>query len=278
MADLQAAARQAVAERVEIVFVAGGDGTLGTLAGELAHSPVALGVLPAGTANVWAQAAGVPRVSLFDPHALERAALNALNAPTRLIDVGRANGHAFLSWAGMGLDAYVVGRFERERDTARKVGGFGYNTLLTFSVATEWRGMDVRLAARGPAGEAGAVGRYLMVAVCAHNLHGGGFFRFAADWRLDDGLLDLWAFPGEGYGEALGLAARVFASRHARHPGVVRLTGERFDLYTAAPQAIHLDGEPRPATQHLAVEVAPRSLRVLAPRGFARGHTLAGEK
>ncbi len=275
MAALRAAARQAAAENIDVVFVAGGDGTLGTLAGELAHTPVALGVLPAGTANVWAQAAGLPRASSLSPRALERAALLALDAEPRLTDLGRANGRWFLTWSGMGLDAYVVSRYERERDTARKVGGFWYNTLLTFSVARGWRAVDLRLSADGPAGRQEAEGRFLMATVCAVGLHGGGLFRFSDDWRVNDGQMDLWAFRGQGYGDALRQAARVFTRRHARHPGVVRLTGTHFDLYTAAPQAIHIDGEPRQAETHLRVEVVPRCLRLLAPPAFVRRHYAA---
>jgi diacylglycerol kinase family enzyme len=107
-----------------------------------------------------------------------------------------------------------------------------------------------------------------MATVCAIGLHGGGFFRFAGDVRLDDGLMDLWAFEGQGYVDALAHAARVWRGTHASHPGVFRLTGDSFDIYTAVPQATQIDGEPRPAPaqpQHLAVRVVPRSLRVLAP-------------
>jgi diacylglycerol kinase family enzyme len=277
MAVLQAAARRAVAAKVETVFVAGGDGTLGTLAGELAHSPVTFAALPAGTANVWARAVGQPHASPLRPRALERVALAALDAPVRFTDLGRCNGRWFMSWAGAGLDAYVVAGYERHRRAARRVGGYWYNTLLTFSVARGWRAVDLRLSADGPAGRQQAEGRFLMATVCAHGLHGGGLVSLSSHWRLDDGLMDLWAFRGRGYGDGLAHFARLLAGAHRQHPDVVRLTGHRFDLYTAAPQAIHLDGEPRPAEQHLEVQVVPRCLRVRAPVTFARGHYLAAE-
>ncbi|MEI2827883.1 MAG: diacylglycerol kinase family protein [Dermatophilaceae bacterium] len=89
LAVLRQAARAAVAAGADAVLVAGGDGTLGTLAGELAHTPTAFGALPAGTANVWAQAVGLPRTSLRHPHALAQVALALLAAPTRLADLGQ---------------------------------------------------------------------------------------------------------------------------------------------------------------------------------------------
>ena len=47
-------AAQARDQHRQVVLIAGGDGTLNEAANALAHSDVALGVLPCGTANVWA--------------------------------------------------------------------------------------------------------------------------------------------------------------------------------------------------------------------------------
>jgi diacylglycerol kinase (ATP) len=271
---LRQAAQQAVADRVDAVLVAGGDGTLGAIAGELAHTPVALGALPAGTANVWARELGLPLPSMWQPGALERAALLLLDAPAHLTDLGRCNDRWFLSWAGVGLDAFVVQQFERQRPTARQVGGFLYNAALTFVVARGWRAVELRLEASGPAGAQAVEGRFLMATVCAIGLHGGGLFRFAGDVRFDDGLMDLWAFAGRGYADALAHTARVWRGTHRRHPGVLRLTGDCFDIYTQGSQAAHIDGEPLSVpggwSRHLAVRVVPRCLRVLAPTALAR--------
>jgi diacylglycerol kinase (ATP) len=271
---LRQAARQAVAAGADAVLVAGGDGTLGAIAGELAHTPVAFGALPAGTANVWARELGLPRPALGRSAVLERLALLLLESPAHLTDLGRCNERWFLSWAGVGLDAFVVDQFERQREASRRVGGFVYNTLLTFVVARGGQPMALRLEAAGPAGAQAASGRFLMATVCAIGLHGGGLFRLTGEARFDDGLMDLWAFSGEGYRAALAHAARVLRGTHHLHPGVLRLTGDRFDIYTSGPQAAHLDGEPRSVpgleTQHLAVRVVPRCLRVLAPTALAR--------
>ncbi len=268
LARLRQAAREAVTAGADAVLVAGGDGTLGTLAGELAHTPAAFGALPAGTANVWAQTMGLPRTSLLQPHALAQAALALLDAPTHLSDMGRANGQWFLSWSGMGLDAEAVAQFERRRDAARPGGGFLYNGLLTFGAAFSLRGLDMRLrVVGGPLGAQEVSGRFLMATVCGIGLHGGGLFRFAEHVSGEDGLMDLWAWRGDDFGTALRHAGRVLRGRHHGHPSVVRLTGDHFELYTAAPQAFHIDGEPQavPVPQ-LTVDVAARCLRVLAPR------------
>src|SRR5437773_125821 len=89
---LRQSAREAIQAHADAVLVAGGDGSLGTIAAELAGSPVALGFLPAGTANVWAKELNLPTLSWLRPHALEDAALHLMEGRVRPVDMGRCNG------------------------------------------------------------------------------------------------------------------------------------------------------------------------------------------
>src|SRR3972149_2787266 len=54
-------AAAAAARGLPLLFVCGGDGTLNEAANGLAGSETALGPIPAGTVNIWAQGVGVPR-------------------------------------------------------------------------------------------------------------------------------------------------------------------------------------------------------------------------
>jgi diacylglycerol kinase (ATP) len=262
---LRQAARRAVAEGAEAVLVAGGDGTLGAIAGELAGTAVALGSLPAGTANVWARELRLPLPSPLTPRALERAALLLMDSPARPTDLGRVNERWFLAWTGVGLDAFVTQQFEQRRHGSGSATGYFYNTLLTLKVARGFRPVELRLEVSGTAGRQALAGRYVMVTVANIGLHGGGWVRFARDVHLDDGLMDVWAFTANSYAEMLAEGWRVLRGRHLGHPGLTRLTGEHIEIYTAAPQVIHIDAEPQPATQRLSVVVVPHSLRVLVP-------------
>jgi diacylglycerol kinase family enzyme len=237
---------------------------VGAIAGELAGSPVALGVLPAGTANVLAKTLQLPRPGWGRAGDFPRAARVLLDSPAQLTDLGRANGHYFVMWAGMGLDALVTEAFEAQR--ARQRGAFAYNVALTFWAARHWHGLNLTLRATGPAGPQEARGHFLMATICHTGWHGGGLFEFARDFRLDDGVMDLWAFEGATYLQGLALMTRVLAGRHAGHPQVHRLTGDYFELEAAAPQTIQVDAEPLPATGRLEVRVLPRQLRLLVPR------------
>ena len=114
--DLDRLSEEAIDEGQSAVFVIGGDGSVGTIAASLSGSDTALGVLPAGTANVWAKELGLRGVDWFHRQALDRAAAGLAEPDVRLIDVGEINGRKFLLWGGVGLDAAVVSRVEpRER-------------------------------------------------------------------------------------------------------------------------------------------------------------------
>jgi diacylglycerol kinase family enzyme len=95
--------------------VLGGDGTANEVIQALAHSGTALGLVPGGGANVLARSLGLPA----GPVAATSRLLGALRTGgRRRIGLGRADDRLFAFNAGMGFDAAVVHRVER--DPARK--------------------------------------------------------------------------------------------------------------------------------------------------------------
>src|SRR5947207_1773447 len=58
--DAQRLALEAVEQNIDVVIAVGGDGTINEIIQALAGSQTALGVLPGGTANVWAREVGIP--------------------------------------------------------------------------------------------------------------------------------------------------------------------------------------------------------------------------
>ncbi len=101
--------RRAVASGCDTIFACGGDGTIHNIAQVLATSPVALAILPMGTANALAHDLGLP----FNVIA---AAKSALRATPRRVALGcvkyadiqekRASRY-FVVAAGVGVDAHL---------------------------------------------------------------------------------------------------------------------------------------------------------------------------
>lgn len=115
-------------EGFDLVIAHGGDGTVNEVVnglltdsprGEQPDRPVPmLGVVPGGSANVFARALGLPR----DPVEATHRLLRAIEChSTRKVGLGKADGRWFTFNAGLGWDADVVAEVERLRSDGRTV-------------------------------------------------------------------------------------------------------------------------------------------------------------
>lgn len=111
--DLQKAAKDAAKRgqsgEIDAVVAGGGDGSIGIVAGALAHTSVPLGVLPLGTLNHFAKDLGVP----LD---LDEAVATIANGIRRRIDVASVNDKIFINNSSIGIYPYLVS----DRDRFRK--------------------------------------------------------------------------------------------------------------------------------------------------------------
>ena len=99
----------AIAAGCDTIFACGGDGTIHNIAQVLAKTPVALAILPMGTANALAHDLGLPS-------SVAAAARAALGATRRRVALGRAEyldfegnpaSRYFVIAAGVGVDAHL---------------------------------------------------------------------------------------------------------------------------------------------------------------------------
>ncbi|RGP38858.1 diacylglycerol/lipid kinase family protein [Pseudotabrizicola alkalilacus] len=93
---IPAAAQEARADGFATVIAAGGDGTICSVATELAGSGIALGILPLGTFNFFARSLGLEN----DPEAAMAQLLAGSEIP---VAAGEVNGKLFLNNASLGL-------------------------------------------------------------------------------------------------------------------------------------------------------------------------------
>jgi diacylglycerol kinase (ATP) len=113
---MRVTAEAAVSGRFAAIVAAGGDGTVHDVASGLLGSFTPLGIIPTGTANVFAREVGLPSSP-------ERVANMLLHGKVRTIPVGQINGRPFLFVVGIGFDAEAVRYFEAEG--TRQLGQFG---------------------------------------------------------------------------------------------------------------------------------------------------------
>jgi diacylglycerol kinase family enzyme len=117
-----ALACRAMRSNVDVVVALGGDGTVNEIVNGLltdgVHDGVpALGIVPAGSTNVFARALGLPN----DPIEATGVLLEALRAGRRRrVSVGRLDERWFVFAAGVGFDAAIIAGVERLRQKGRK--------------------------------------------------------------------------------------------------------------------------------------------------------------
>lgn len=237
------------------VFAVGGDGTINEVMNGLLDSETALGVVPLGTANVWARELGLPIGDI--PRALELQA----KSPTTRIDVGMAQGEgfgprAFLLWCGFGFDAHITAAIEPQRALKRRLGPALFGAVGVGSSLT-YRGQRVRITLDSKSYER----RVLMGLVSNAQLYA-GVVRFSPGAQLDDGQLDLALFLGAGFFDTAFHTLRIVFGRHTRAPEVEHYRAREMEINGNLP--VHLDAEPV-GTTPLRITLRPSALRILVP-------------
>ena len=107
--ELHDAARNAVADGAELVIAGGGDGTMSCVAGAVAGTDTALGLLPLGTLNHLARDLGI------SPDLAEAAKVIAAGN-TRRIDVAEVNGRVFVNNSAIGVYPLMVSDRDAQRE------------------------------------------------------------------------------------------------------------------------------------------------------------------
>ena len=254
-------ARQAAAEHFDAVFAVGGDGTVGQVANGLVNTDTALGVLPAGTMNVWATELGL---RLFEwPFGTDALAENArllADAPVCSVDVGLCNDHAFLLWSGIGLDAMTIQQLE-PRPRAEKYVSVPQYVAATMWTAAVWHGMDLRVWAD----EQRVDGHFLMAVATNIRRYVGGLAVLSPDAYLDDGVMDLWLVNGRTLADAIRAFFEVLAGSHVTSEQAVRLPFSTARVESDTPFSVQMDGDPMLAGKTVQLQVQKQALKVLMP-------------
>jgi diacylglycerol kinase family enzyme len=170
----------------ERIVVAGGDGTVGTVAELAGRLDVPLGVIPAGTANDYVRAVGLP----LDPVAAARVAVSGTEL--RRFELGRlADGRPFVNVASAGLASVAARRADPLKP---RLGPLAYGVG---AVHAAFGASPLRCAVRADGTEVFA-GEAWQVILAVTGAFGGGSRIGAAD--PSDGVLDVTILPAGSRG------------------------------------------------------------------------------
>lgn len=243
----------AIAQGIDVLAVAGGDGMVHLGVNLCADTKTPLAIIAAGTGNDIARGLGLP---VHDP--IAAADVVGSGIPREIDVVRHVDAHGDVRWfagvLGAGFDSLVN---ERANTWPWPKGRMRYNLAIARELPG-FRAIPYAVTVDGVRHETAA----MLVTVGNGQSYGGGM-RVCPDASFDDGLLDVMVLHDISTLEFLKVFPTVFKGTHVRHPAVEILRGREVTLEAEGIVA-YADGErflPLPLT----LEVVPAALTVMVP-------------
>ena len=226
--DAQRLVNEALEGGYKQIIAGGGDGTLRDVAEAmaLANTTASLVLLPLGTANDFARAAGVP----LEPD----QALALLDVPARQIDLGEVGGQCFLNMATGGFGSQVTAN--TSEDLKKVIGGAAY----LFTGLSRFGELEAAYAElQGP--DFQWQGQLLALGI-GNGRQAGGGHELCPNALVDDGLLDVSILPAPQ--EVVGTLKSLMAGGWGLDNLFVRARLPWVEIKSAQGLSLNLDGEP----------------------------------
>jgi diacylglycerol kinase (ATP) len=240
-------------QQITDVIVCGGDGTISAVASAIRHLNVNIGIVPRGSGNGLAFAAGISK----EPN---KALDVILKGNTSMVDAFLINRQFSCMLSGLGFDAKVAHDFDRER----KRGFWKYVKLVVknlFSIRTY--PFTIESADQQFSGNA------YFISIANSNQFG-NHFTIAPKASLNDGLLDIVAVEKNNL---LLLPFRVlwhirfgtFTKAEAKSHGITYFQTSALTIQNPSLAPFHIDGDGKATAQVFRVEILQNAYRLLVP-------------
>lgn len=238
---------------VEAMIAAGGDGTISSAAAIAHRTGKVLGVLPAGTMNLFARALGVPPDIRRALHAVAKGTVGQ-------VDLAAANNQPFVHQFGVGIHARLV-RIRNGMVYRSRVGKMLASLRAIAAAAINPPRFEVEF-------EDGSGRQKRMVsgiAVSNNPLDDGPV---PVAQRLDTGRLGVYFAGTVTTGELISLVIDVLVGRWRANPQVTELESESLVLhFPKRKREVHavIDGELIELERDVELTILPLALSVIFP-------------
>jgi diacylglycerol kinase family enzyme len=253
--DLRQLAEDAVARGADLLGMAGGDGSQALVASVASRHGIPFVVVPAGTRNHFALDLGLDRDDV--PGALEAYQ----DGVDTVVDLAEVNGRVFVNNASMGVYARIVQSADY-RDAKMQTAA----AMLPDLLGPTAKSLDLRFSL--PSGEEATTAQLLLISNNPYQLarlRGGGMRE-----RLDGGVLGIAFVRVDTAAEAEKLAALEAVGRARQFASWNDWTATEFEVRSAVPVEIGVDGEALTLQPPLHFVIRPRALILRLPRSAVR--------
>lgn len=240
-------AQEAVEDGVDVLIVAGGDGTINEVLSSIYQSNTALSIIPLGSGNGIARSLGLPLN-------IEKAIQVCAQGKSRPIDVGSFAGNLFLGVAGIGFDAHIAKCF---RDESKR--GLWKYAWLILRECMRYNSPQIKVVSGDE-----VISEKAFVATAANaNQYGNNAYVDKAA-SMEDGILNFvylkrfpfWLFP---LMLVRGMLGKIIQSRYAD-----QILADHFDIETDSTIG-HVDGEPIEISSPVSITLSPGAIKIVLP-------------
>lgn len=250
--DLLELAESAIARGAQVIGMAGGDGSQALVATVAAQRNVAHVCIPTGTRNHFALDLGLDRDDVV-------GALDAFtDGVERRIDLAQVNDRVFVNNASLGVYAKVV-----QSDAYREAKLETWTGMLPDMLGPDAEPVDLEFTA--PDGSRCEDAPLVLVSNNPYrltSLAGAGTRE-----RIDTGLLGVVAARVRSAADVSKLVALELVGQAGRFPGLLSWATQEFEVRSAGPVEVGLDGEALVLDPPLRFVSLPGALRVRLPSG-----------
>lgn len=243
-------------EKVTDIVICGGDGTINQVAAALQGDDINIGIIPMGSGNGLALAAGIPR-------GIDKALQVIFKNESAFIDSFYINQRFSCMLCGLGFDAQVALNFSKQK--RRGLQTYVIETLRNFFVAKPY---PFTLIDRDTKFSSNAY----FISIANGNQFGNNV-RIAPRASLNDGLLDIVVvnkmsklkilyslFRQLRVGQVVPVADKRFHNKDIHY-----FQSRKLSILNPANAPFHLDGDPCETSEKFEIEVIPNAFRLLQP-------------
>lgn len=236
------------------IVVCGGDGSVNAAVNSLADMPVNFGIVPMGSGNGLAYAAGIPKNS-------SKALDIIFDGIARPTDGFLVNDQFACMLCGLGFDAKVAHEFAEQP----KRGLATYASLTTRNFFSA-KAYPFKIKANGLSFSTDA----FFISVANSNQFGNNF-TIAPQAVLSDGMLDVVVVKKVAKPLLLltvmkqVMAGKIRRVETSLQSPVIYFQTEELIIENTAEAPLHIDGEPRATLKQLSIKVLPHHFRLIHP-------------
>lgn len=241
--------KEAAQKNYSLVVAAGGDGSVSEAGKGLINTDTALGIIPTGSGNGFANHFKIPH---HIPSALQLITSGRVIKADTLI----VNNEPCMGLAGIGFDAHIAHQFA----IYNKKRGFGTYCKIIVKEFFKYLSADYFLSVNEK-----TIQRRAFLITFANSSQYGNHAVIAPMADIQDGYMDICILKKVTFINIFGIIFRLFNGTLDKSHAVEFISARTAVLTDNASGIAHIDGEPKALKGNISVSVNPLSLNILVP-------------